>query len=105
MPWPSFSAAPTVEIEFDAGDNNIFFLYPSSDPEMAPVGDTIVAGNVVLDLPHPRRIKVVAVELVRRTAKGNNTALLTLSFAGWCAGLSLQTEGPPRNNASQANFR
>ena len=64
--WPSFSAAgPTLTVEFSEADTNIFFLYPSPGPEFSPVGDTVVRGSVILNLPAPTKVKTVNIEVVR----------------------------------------
>jgi hypothetical protein len=62
--WSILPAAPTLNVEFSELDNNIFFLYPTPQG-LAPVADTNVEGKVILELPVAKKVKTVAVQLVR----------------------------------------
>lgn len=80
--WLGLPAAPTLSVEFDELDNNIFFLYPgperkddfgkprrdklNNEADLAPVADTNVEGRVILDLPVAKKVKTVAVQLVKQ---------------------------------------
>lgn len=67
--WSPLSPSPTISIEFDDGDDDLFFLYPVPE-SMEPIADTIVAGRVLLDLPVDRRVSGISVQLVRTESTG-----------------------------------
>lgn len=57
------SLSPTLSILYTENDNNVRFLWPVP-PELTPIQDTKVEGNIILTLPSARKAEHLVVEMV-----------------------------------------
>lgn len=52
----------TIRIDVGVG---LFFLFPSIALPGEPTNDTVLSGSIILDLPKPKKVKRIQIDVVR----------------------------------------